>query len=51
MLTYGDGLSNIDLNDLISFHHSHGKLMTVSAVDLLPGLRITIIRFKCYQLY
>ena len=32
MLTYGDGLSNIDLNDLISFHHSHGKLMTVSAV-------------------
>ena len=32
MLTYGDGLSNINLHELLSFHHSHGKLMTVSAV-------------------
>jgi len=32
MLTYGDGLSNININDLISFHKSHGKLVTISAV-------------------
>ena len=32
MLTYGDGLSNIDLDKLLDFHHSHGKLVTVSAV-------------------
>ena len=32
MLTYGDGLSNINLDSLINFHKSHGKLVTVSAV-------------------
>lgn len=32
MLTYGDGLSNIDLNKLIEFHNSHGKIATMSAV-------------------
>ena len=32
MLTYGDGIADIDLNALIAFHKSHGKLVTVSAV-------------------
>ena len=32
MLTYGDGLSDIDLNALLTFHRSHGKMVTVSAV-------------------
>jgi len=32
MLTYGDGLANIDLDALLTFHRSHGKLVTVSAV-------------------
>ena len=32
MLTYGDGLSNIDLKELLKFHKSHGKMVTVSAV-------------------
>jgi glucose-1-phosphate cytidylyltransferase len=32
MLTYGDGLSNVDLNKLIDFHKSHGKIATMSAV-------------------
>ena len=32
MLTYGDGLSDINLNLLLDFHKSHGKLFTVSAV-------------------
>ena len=31
-LTYGDGLSNVDLNKLIEFHKSHGKIATMSAV-------------------
>jgi glucose-1-phosphate cytidylyltransferase len=30
--TYGDGLSSIDINDLIKFHKSHGELATVTAV-------------------
>jgi len=35
-LTYGDGLSNIDLNALLKFHKSHGKLATMSGV-VPPG--------------
>ncbi len=32
MLTYGDGLSDVDLNDLLEFHRSHGRVATVTAV-------------------
>ena len=32
MLTYGDGLSNVDLDELLAFHRTHGKLATVTAV-------------------
>ncbi|MBW2278963.1 MAG: glucose-1-phosphate cytidylyltransferase, partial [Deltaproteobacteria bacterium] len=32
MLTWGDGVSDIDLDKLLAFHRSHGKLATVSAV-------------------
>ena len=32
MLTYGDGLADIDLDALLSFHRSHGKMVTVTAV-------------------
>jgi glucose-1-phosphate cytidylyltransferase len=32
MLTYGDGVANIDIDELVKFHKSHGKLITVSAV-------------------
>lgn len=32
MLTYGDGVANIDLDKLLKFHRSHGKMVTVSAV-------------------
>lgn len=31
-LTYGDGLSDIDLRQLLSFHDEHGKLATVTGV-------------------
>lgn len=32
MLTYGDGVSDVDLNALLAFHRSHGRLATVTAV-------------------
>jgi len=32
MLTYGDGVADIDINDLIRFHKSHGKTVTISGV-------------------
>jgi len=37
MLTYGDGVADIDLNALLAFHQSHGKMATVTAVH--PGAR------------
>src|SRR5262249_45229006 len=36
LLTYGDGVSNVDFRDLIRFHHCHGKTATVTAVQA-PG--------------
>lgn len=33
MLTYGDGVSNVDLRQLLAYHRSHGKLATVTAVQ------------------
>lgn len=32
MLTWGDGVSDINLRDLLAFHKSHGKLATLTAV-------------------
>jgi glucose-1-phosphate cytidylyltransferase len=32
LVTYGDGLSNVSIDKLISFHNTHGKLATVTAV-------------------
>lgn len=32
MLTYGDGVANVDLDALLAFHRSHGRLATVTAV-------------------
>jgi glucose-1-phosphate cytidylyltransferase len=34
MLTYGDGVSNIDINALVEFHKKHGKLATLTAVKV-----------------
>ena len=32
MMTYGDGVGNIDINALVQFHKTQGKLVTVTAV-------------------
>ncbi|GJL81754.1 MAG: glucose-1-phosphate cytidylyltransferase [marine bacterium B5-7] len=32
LLTYGDGLSDVNIDSLLDFHRSHGKLVTVTAV-------------------
>jgi glucose-1-phosphate cytidylyltransferase len=36
MLTYGDGLADVNIRDLVAFHRSHGKLATVTAVPPTP---------------
>ncbi len=37
MLTYGDGVADIDISALLAFHKRHGKMVTVTAVH--PGAR------------
>ena len=34
MLTYGDGVSDVNINELVQFHKSHGKLATMTAVNV-----------------
>jgi glucose-1-phosphate cytidylyltransferase len=36
MVTYGDGVADIDIKKLLAFHRSHGKLATISTVRM-PG--------------
>lgn len=43
MLTWGDGLSNVDLLNLLEFHRSHGKLATLTAVR--PPARYGYMKF------
>lgn len=33
-MTYGDGVCDVDINALLKFHHSHGKLATLTAVKM-----------------
>jgi glucose-1-phosphate cytidylyltransferase len=44
LLTYGDGLSNVDLDKLLAFHRKHGKMVTVTAVH--PGARFGELKMQ-----
>lgn len=43
MLTYGDGVSNVDIRKLFEFHRAHGKTATVTAVR--PSARFGGMKF------
>ena len=47
MVTYGDGVSDVDLSALLAFHRSHGKLATITAVQ--PVSRFGIIEIDAQQ--
>lgn len=34
LLTYGDGVSTVDLEALVKFHQSHGKIATITGVNV-----------------
>ena len=34
MLTYGDGVADVDLNALAEFHKNHGKIATLTSVNM-----------------
>jgi glucose-1-phosphate cytidylyltransferase len=42
LMTYGDGLSDVDVSALIEFHKSHGKIATVTGVN--PGSQFGVIK-------
>ncbi len=44
LLTYGDGLSNVNLNKLIKFHNKNKKLITLTAVR--PPARFGVIKIN-----
>lgn len=44
MITYGDGVSDIDINKLVKFHHIHGKLMTMTS--FVPESRFGVLRIN-----
>ena len=56
LLTYGDGLADVDLDALLAFHRSHGKLVTVTAVHpparfgllMLDGTEVTRFSEKAH---
>lgn len=41
MLTYGDGVSDVDIDKLVEFHKAHGKLATITAIQ--PGGRFGVL--------
>ena len=44
MLTYGDGVADIDINSLLAFHRDHGKLATVTGIN--PTSRFGELKIK-----
>ncbi len=44
MLTYGDGVGNMNLDKLLAFHRSHGGLVTLTAVR--PPARFGALEFE-----
>ncbi len=40
-MTYGDGVADVDINNLLNFHKSHGKLATMTAVK--PDSRFGVL--------
>jgi len=54
LVTYGDGLANVDIPSLLAFHKSHGKIATITGINpasrfgelKISGDRITSFREK-----
>lgn len=48
LLTYGDGVGNIDIPSLVSYHKNHGKIATITAVQ--PEGRFGVLNIKSGQI-
>ena len=49
MLTWGDGVSDVNLDDLLAFHKKHGKMVTMTAVH--PPARFGHLELDGDQIY
>src|SRR5690606_28725251 len=47
MVTYGDGVANVDVTALLEFHRQHGKLATMTAVR--PPARFGGLEFNGHE--
>lgn len=47
MLTYGDGLADVDLRKLLAYHQAHGKLVTMTAIQ--PGSRFGVLALDAHN--
>ncbi|MDO5555872.1 MAG: glucose-1-phosphate cytidylyltransferase [Clostridia bacterium] len=43
MLTYGDGVSNVNINDLLEFHKRHGKIATLTSINVGQQFGVLVI--------
>lgn len=48
MLTYGDGVADVDIGALVAFHRAHGKLATITAAQ--PGGRFGALDLRAGDL-
>lgn len=46
MLTYGDGVADLDIHKLLEFHRSHGKLATMTSVRSPRTFRTHRVRWR-----
>ncbi|MDF2530909.1 MAG: Glucose-phosphate cytidylyltransferase [Clostridia bacterium] len=47
MLTYGDGVSDVNINELVAFHKEHGKIATLTAAQ--PGGKFGVLQINNKQ--
>ena len=48
-LTYGDGVSNIDLNKLLKFHNKHNKIATVRPPARFGFIKLNKNKVNCFR--
>jgi glucose-1-phosphate cytidylyltransferase len=51
MLTYGDGLADVNIRELIEFHKSHGKMVTVTGVSPPSRFGELIVDGDCVEVF
>ena len=51
MMTYGDGVCDVDINKLVEFHKSHGKIATLTAVKMAQEKGVLDIKNGAVQAF